>query len=608
MTLEEAKQSISILSVATEAGYNPKPAGGGEYKIICPNPDHNDTDASCYINDKANLFHCHGCGMGGSVVDFVMMANGVSVSGALDILGVERTRSNQEKARNKPVEKKPVVPKATPQKTKAKRDYRMNDPKFRTHEYVYRNENGEPVYKAVRYDYPDGSKSFQMVARKPDGTAVMSMKGVIRVPYRLNEIINESKVYVVEGEKCADALAGIGLPSTTTCNGSNGWIKEYARYFQDKDLVIIPDNDDAGRKFASTIADDCADSARSVKILDIFKNKPPKWDIADEILELGGDSVMEILEDAESRTNKIVRGVQIDINTASQLNTILARRYCEWQNGGLDLIRLFPIFGGHNIRPLVGGDVLVINSATGSGKTALAQSIAMAYNEHPIAWFSLELSRTRMHERNLILSLKTTADDIQSRLLAGENLDTIAIDHIHIIDEARVDLDYIDRTLDVFPLLAGEAPRLVIIDYIQLMAGSKGTHNIFERISENAIGLKVLAKKHNVVMCVISQIGRKDEANLSSAKGSGAIEESATMLIGLNKIEQFADIRRLGIYKNTNGESGIIKEIGYEGRFFSFECNASSRRLVSTLDRNEIEEELEEEDELIGGRYDSCPF
>ena len=606
MTIDEAKRSVRILDLAREAGYKITKAGANEYKILCPNPAHEDSDASCYIDDKNNLFFCHGCQSKGSVIDFIMISNGVDVRTALEMIGVERDTNSTAK----PKAKKPAVPKATATKAEKKRDYRMNDPKFKTNEYVYRDANGNPVYKAVRYDYPDGTKSFQMIARKSDGTAVMSMKGVMRVPYRLNEIDGEEKVYIVEGEKCADALASLGLPATTTCNGSNGWIKEYAQYFAGKDLVIIPDNDDAGRKFASTIAEDCSDTARSVKIVDLFKNKEPKWDVADEI-ELNADNtdvVVEMLETGERSAKRFVRGVEVDISSATELNELLAHRYCEWQDGGLDITKIFPVFSGYNIRPLVGGDVLVINSATSAGKTSLVQAIALAYNEHPIAWFSLELSRTRMHERNLILSHRISSQEIERRLLAGDRLDVSALEHIHIIDKAVVDLTYIDETLSVFPLIAGEQARLVVVDYIQLMAGVRGVHGLFDKVSLNAVGLKVLAKKHNVVFCVVSQIGRKEEANLSSAKGSGAIEESATLLLGLNNVEGFKDIRRLGVYKNTNGESGAEKELGFEGQFFAFECDAQSRRTMNALDTASIEAEIEDEEETLGGGGSGCPF
>lgn len=607
MDIDEAKRNIRILNLAQEAGYNPKQAGAGEFKIRCPNPDHADSDASCYIDDKNNLFFCHGCSSGGSVVDFVMMANQLDVKDALEMLGVEHSKKEKTNKTSKPIV--PVAP-AQECSEKKKRNYRVNDPEFKTKEYIYRTENGNPVYKAVRYDYPDGTKSFQMVSRRDDGTAVMSMKGVIRVPYRLNEIQDHQKIYIVEGEKCADALASAGLPSTTTCNGSNGWIKEYSRYFEDKDLVIIPDNDDAGRKFAETIASDCSDIARSIKIVDMFTDRDSKWDVADEI-ELIGDNgnIVDLIETYERLTKKIVKGIHIDINTAGELTEKLRDRYQEWQDGGIDLIRIFPVLLGHNIRPLVGGDMLVISSGTACGKTALAQSIATEYNEHPVLWFSIELSRTRMHERNLVRANRMTAQEIEEHLLNGCSIDTSAIEHIHIIDEARLDLDYIDKVLSVFPLMAGEPPRLVVVDYIQLMIGTKGIHNPFEVITSNAVGLKVLAKKYNVVMCVISQIGRKDEANLLSSKGSGAIEESATVLLGLNKVDDFDDIRRIGIYKNTNGEDGIDKEIGYEGKYFMFESTASARRLHSMMHHEAIEDEIDSEEGLIEGGIDgSCPF
>ena len=94
------------------------------------------------------------------------------------------------------------------------------------------------------------------------------------------------------------------------------------------------------------------------------------------------------------------------------------------------------------------------------------------------------------------------------------------------------------------------------------------------------------------MLCVLSQIGRKDEANLQSAKGSGAIEESSTMLLGLNHVEGYSDVRSLGVYKNSNGESGFTETIGWEGRFYKFDCTAQTRMIVG-----DMEAENEEDDD-----------
>jgi hypothetical protein len=603
MNLEEAKVNIRIDSLAVQAGYKLTRAGGNELMLVCPHPDHNDTNASCSINTQSNMFQCHGCGWKGSVLDWVMGIEGCSFRDACIKLGIEGSQnehrpSTPKNGRNvayKPPKAKPIPEAASEPKYRPEHKYLTN-----THEY--KDGSGSVVYMAKRYDYPDGTKSFQLIHRTPDGTDVMNMKGVTRIPYNY-EIFHQCQlIYVVEGEKCADAMMSIGMPATTTVGGSKAWISEYKEYFRDKDLVLIPDNDKAGRKFMKQIADDCCNTAKSIRILDLFTedNYEPKWDIADEINEMSEERCEGYRNEVAEKALLApmwVGGIQIDGSDAEQLTIKLRDRYRDWQGGGLDLKEMFPVLTNRHIRPLVGGDMLVISAATGAGKTALGQNLAMFYNERPIPWFSLELSETRMHERNIILSNEVSGDEVERMILAGEYPNIDRFRHIHVYDNALANIEYIDKQIAMMPLKTGNKPRLVVVDYIQLMPPKHPAMGTADKIGTNAVELKVLAKKHNVIMCVLSQIGRKDEANLNAAKGSGAIEESSTMLLGLNHCEGYSDARSLGVYKNSNGESGFAENLGWEGRFYKFDCTASARMSIANM-----EAENDETDD------DDCPF
>lgn len=75
--------------------------------------------------------------------------------------------------------------------------------------YDYTDENGKLLYQALRYQ----PKEFRQ--RAPDGTGEWSwsLQGVRRVPYALPKVIEQASagkaVFVVEGEKDADALAAM---------------------------------------------------------------------------------------------------------------------------------------------------------------------------------------------------------------------------------------------------------------------------------------------------------------------------------------------------------------------------------------------------------------
>jgi hypothetical protein len=585
-----------------EAGYTLTKGGPNEMKLLCPNPEHNDTNASCNINTAKNLFRCLGCGKQGDVFSWVMMIEKCDFKTACVKLGVENDEQTHCEHSSKPRQPrqpdrqhkpayKPPPAKDIPE-AKSKPKYRPS-PEYLTKAQAYKDHKGKVVYKSIRYDYPDGTKEFQLCHVNELGADVFTMKGVQRIPYNYDIFTKVNTIYFVEGEKCADAMMEIlRMPATTTVGGSKAWQKEYAEYFSGKHLILIPDNDDAGRAYMKQVADDCMENAASIKILDLFSDKKyeKKWDIADEIQEKDHPDFYanEIAEQALLAPSWI-GGVRVDGATAEQLTAKLRKRYRDWQGGGLDLKEIFPAFSSRALRPLVGGDVLVLNAQTGAGKTALAQNIAVHYNEVPIPWFSIELEETRMHERNLILTNEMTGDEVESAILAEQHLDTSRFDHIHIYDNAMCDLDYIDKQLTLMPLKTGSSPRLAVVDYIQLMRSPNGAKNLspFERISENAVGIKMLAKKHNIVICLISQIGRKDEANLGAAKGSGAIEESATVLIGLNYADGIADAREVGVFKNSNGDSDFREIVSYIGKYFKFmEARPMPRSVTQLPARN----------------------
>ena len=107
------------------------------------------------------------------------------------------------------------------------------------HIYQYRKLNGHPAYQAVRFE----PKDFRM--RQDE--KVWSMKDVSMVPYNLPEVSKaigkERVILFVEGEKDADNGMQLGFTTTTVAGGNGKWRDEYAEYFQDADLVFLPDND-----------------------------------------------------------------------------------------------------------------------------------------------------------------------------------------------------------------------------------------------------------------------------------------------------------------------------------------------------------------------------
>jgi DNA primase catalytic core len=81
--LERIKTEVSLLNLVESQGYQPKKQGK-DYAVCCP--FHDDKTPSCIISPKSNLFNCFGCGVGGSVIDWVMKTQGLSFRHAVEVL------------------------------------------------------------------------------------------------------------------------------------------------------------------------------------------------------------------------------------------------------------------------------------------------------------------------------------------------------------------------------------------------------------------------------------------------------------------------------------------------------------------------------------------
>jgi len=144
----------------------------------------------------------------------------------------------------------------------------------------YTNATGEIIYQVVRIDDASG-KTYRQRQLTTDGKPVWNMLGVTPLPYRLPELIRSSDVvFIVEGEKCADALARLGLTSTTNHGGAGKWWPGLNEFFKGRDVVIIPDNDEPGRNHAAKIATALKGVANSIKILSLptLRNKGDVYD------------------------------------------------------------------------------------------------------------------------------------------------------------------------------------------------------------------------------------------------------------------------------------------------------------------------------------------
>jgi len=148
--------------------------------------------------------------------------------------------------------------------------------------WTYLALDGETKLAQVRrYELPNNEKTY--LPFLPSGASGMPDP---RPLYRLPEIRAAETVVFCEGEKCADALASLGIESTSAMGGSNTSInKTDWSPLAGKRIILWPDNDKTGLEFMDRVKPVLEGIGCDVRTIDIPKGKPPKWDAADAVAE-----------------------------------------------------------------------------------------------------------------------------------------------------------------------------------------------------------------------------------------------------------------------------------------------------------------------------------
>ena len=178
--------------------------------------------------------------------------------------------------------------------------------------YTYRDADGNPLFQVVRYEMRDtghpayGEKQFMQHAYLPDHPDAgkhdcesgfvpgRAKHGVDVALYNLPKVAQAVRygdpIFDTEGEKDADTLGNMGLVGTTLPQGASEdpTIPEHViEPLRGADVVLLPDNDEAGRTFMEAMANRVAPIARSVKIVTL-PGLRHKEDVTDWVKRHGG--------------------------------------------------------------------------------------------------------------------------------------------------------------------------------------------------------------------------------------------------------------------------------------------------------------------------------
>ncbi len=236
-------------------------------------------------------------------------------------------------------------------------------------------------------------------------------------------------------------------------------------------------------------------------------------------------------------------------------------------------------------------DLIIIAARPSMGKTALCLTLAQnaAIQEKAVvAVFSLEMSKEQLVMRMLSSEARVDAHRFRTGYLTREEWQRLA-ESIGTLSEARI---FIDDTPGISVMemraktrrLAAEQKQLdlVVVDYLQLMSGSRRSESRQQEVSQISRELKGLAKELNVPVVALSQLSRAPEARnpprpmMSDLRESGSIEQDADVVAFIYRddyykpTEENAGIAEILISKQRNGPTGTVK-LAFLKEFTRFE-------------------------------------
>lgn len=307
-------------------------------------------------------------------------------------------------------------------------------------------------------------------------------------------------------------------------------------------------------------------------------------DITTMSFEESSSSVQEILEQAEQRLFKVSqRTLKQDLVSIEQ---ILAEGFDRLDDLHKNKGKLRGVRTGwreldNKTAGLQRSDLIILAARPAMGKTAIAlnltQNVAL-HEKQAVLFFSLEMSKDQLVDRMLASESGVDAWNIRTGNLSDEDFEKLG-HAMGSLSEAPI---YIDDTpgisvLEMRTKARREAQKhplgLIVVDYLQLMSGSKGgaEFNRVQEVSEISRGLKLIARELNVPVIALSQLSRSVESRspqipqLADLRESGSIEQDADIVAFIYREDYYnpetdrQHITDLIIAKHRNGPTGRIE-------------------------------------------------
>ncbi|PIR24838.1 MAG: hypothetical protein COX62_05815 [Deltaproteobacteria bacterium CG_4_10_14_0_2_um_filter_43_8] len=435
----------------------------------CPLHEDRNPSFSCNCND--GTWFCHGCGEKGNVYQFA------------EKLGVEAPENE-----NKWCEK-------------------MNE----VERYTYEDEKGDPLFQVRRYE-PKTFRQFHW-----DGSAWKSgLNGIRRVLYKLPQIINEPIIYVVEGEKDAETLWRWNIPATTCSSGAGKWRDEYSQNLRGKKIVIIPDQDQAGKKHAEQVAQSLWEKVESIKIVTLNKGK----DISDWKAQGG------TLEEFRSLI------VNTPIFTLSPLSN-LQKKNCFNLTTLKNLLNEPEVLQDWIVEGLLSiGGVSLLVAKPKTGKSTIARQIALA-----VAKGDNVFGRKSKSGLVVYLALEERRTDVKNHFRdmgvdGNENI------KVHAAPTPEDAINQLKKMVEE------ESPSFIIIDTMSRLIRMKDVSD-YSQATSGLDPILAIARGFNSHVMLLHHSKKGDDKSIDSILGSTGIAGSVDTIILMNRSDKYRTIKTI---------------------------------------------------------------
>ncbi len=300
---------------------------------------------------------------------------------------------------------------------------------------------------------------------------------------------------------------------------------------------------------------------------------------------------LDIIEETESKLYDLTENKNLSSNQLISFKESISYAMESAENAHINKGKTIGVSSGFiDLDNILGGlhksDLLILAGRPSMGKTALATNIAFKVSSikdknqsKNVAFFSLEMSAEQLANRILAEQTGLSSDKIRRGKLTKEDFASLQKVGSDIAGSGL----YIDDTPAItIPLLRTRARRLkrkleggidlIVVDYLQLMRGTKKFENRVLEISEITQGLKSIAKELNIPVLALSQLSRAVEQRedkrpqLSDLRESGTIEQDSDVVMFIYRQEYYEE-------RGEPKSSGTETSVSFTERYIKWQEN-----------------------------------